>query len=195
MIYCRVSTKEQVDEGSSLATQEKLCNEYALKNGYEIVKIFIEQGESAKNANRTQLQEMLTFCSLKKNNVSFVIAYKIDRIARNIDDYRQIRLLLKKHDVEIKSTSEYFEDTPAGRFMENIIANVAQFDNDVRTERSVGGMREAMRDGRFVWGAPIGYDNVKIGGKSNIIPNNVACFVHKAFTEVAKNMQPVNEIR
>ena len=195
VIYCRVSTKEQVDEGGSLATQEKLCNEYALKNGYEIVKIFIEQGESAKNANRTQLQEMLTYCSLKKNNVSVVIAYKIDRIARNIDDYRQIRLLLKKHDVEIKSTSEYFEDTPAGRFMENIIANVAQFDNDVRTERSVGGMRDAMREGRFVWGAPIGYDNVKIGGKSNVVPNNMACFVQKAFTEVAKNMQPVNEIR
>jgi hypothetical protein len=79
--------------------------------------------------------------------------------------------------------------------MENIIANVAQFDNDVRTERSVGGMRDAVRDGRFVWGAPIGYDNVKIGGKSNIVPNSMAPFVQKAFEEVAKNMQPVNEIR
>ena len=195
VIYCRVSTKEQVDEGGSLATQEKICNEYALKNGYDIAMVFIEQGESAKNTNRTQLQEMLTYCALKKNNISVVIAYKIDRIARNIDDYRQIRLLLKKHGVEIKSTSEYFEDTPAGRFMENIIANVAQFDNDVRTERSVGGMRDAIREGRCVWGAPIGYANLKIGGKSNIVPDNMACFVQKAFTEVAKNMQPVNEIR
>lgn len=195
MIYCRVSTKEQVEEGNSLATQEKICSEYALKNGYEIAKVFIEQGESAKNANRTELQQMLTYCSLKKNLISAVIAYKVDRIARNIDDYRQIRLLLKKHGVEIKSTSEHFEDTPAGRFMENIIANVAQFDNDVRTERSVGGMRDAIKDGRFVWGAPVGYDNVKIGGKSNIAPNDMAIMVRKAFEKVAENLLPVNEVR
>jgi len=190
----RVSTKEQVDEGSSLATQEKICKEYAFKNGYEIIKVFIEQGESAKNANRTQLKEMLAYCTLKKNEVNAVIAYKIDRVARNIDDYRQIRLTLKVKGVEIKSTSEYFEDTPAGRFMENIIANVAQFDNDVRTERSVGGMREALREGRFVWQAPIGYSNMKIAGKTNLVPNNIAPFVQKAFEEVAKNMRPVSEI-
>ncbi len=62
---------------------------------------------------------------------------------------------------EIKSVTEYFEDTPAGRFMENIIANVGQFDNDVRTERCIGGMREAINEGRYVWMAPIGYKNVR----------------------------------
>jgi len=194
VIYCRVSTKEQVDEGGSLATQEKNCREYALKSGYDIASVFIEQGESAKTKDRTELTKLLTYCSSRKNGISAVIAYKVDRIARNIDDYRQIRLLLKKHGIEIKSTSEYFEDTPAGRFMENIIANVAQFDNDVRTERCVGGMKEAIREGRFVWGAPLGYSNIKIGGKSNIAPNDMASLVVQAFNEVAKNIQSVNEI-
>lgn len=195
VIYCRVSTKEQVDEGGSLATQEKICKEYALKSGYGIVHTFIEQGESAKNADRTQLKKLLSYCAIKKNNVGVVIAYKIDRIARNIDDYRQIRLSLKMQGIEIKSTSEYFEDTPAGRFMENIIANVAQFDNDVRTERSVGGMKDAIREGRFVWAAPVGYRNVKIGSKSNIAQTEMALLVRKAFEEVAKEMRPIEEIR
>jgi len=31
VIYCRVSTKEQADEGHSLETQERLCREYAGK--------------------------------------------------------------------------------------------------------------------------------------------------------------------
>lgn len=194
VIYCRVSTKEQVDEGGSLATQEKVCKEYALKNGYVIVETFIEEGESAKTAKRTELRRLLDYCTLRKNQVSAVIAYKIDRIARNIDDYRQIRLALKMKGVEIKSTSEFFEDTPAGRFMENIIANVAQFDNDVRTERSVGGMRDAIRDGRFTWGAPIGYTNVKVAGKATIAPSDTAPLVCKAFEEVAKNIKPVENI-
>ena len=50
--------------------------------------------------------------------------------------------------------------------LKNIIANVAQFDNDVRTERSVGGMKEAVREGRYVWPAPIGYKNIRSNGKA-----------------------------
>jgi len=194
VIYCRVSTKEQVEEGNSLATQERNCKDYALKNGYDVIATYIEQGESAKTADRTELQKMLSFCSVKKNGVSAVIAYKIDRISRNTDDYSQIRIFLKKYGVEIKSTSEFFEDTPAGRFMENIIANVAQFDNDVRAERSVGGMVDAIREGRYVWQAPYGYSNVKINGKSTIKQNKFAPFVKAAFEEVALGIHPVLEI-
>src|SRR5436309_3076270 len=103
VIYCRVSTKEQVDDGNSLATQQRLCTEYALKHGYEIVEKFIEEGESAKTQNRTQLQLLLTYCSNRKNNIEAVIAYKIDRISRNTDDYSQIRIILKRYGVHIRS--------------------------------------------------------------------------------------------
>ncbi len=195
VIYCRVSTKEQVDEGGSLASQERVCKEYALQNGYEIVEVFIELGESAKNKNRTQLKRLIDYCTNKKNSIQAVIAYKVDRVARNIDDYRYIRVLLKRYGVEIKSTSEYFEDTPAGRFMENIIANVAQFDNDVRTERSVGGMRDAMREGRYVWVAPFGYSNEKVAEKSTIVQNEFAPVIRKTFEQIAQNKESVDAIR
>ncbi|NNV53875.1 recombinase family protein [Limnovirga soli] len=195
VLYCRVSTKEQVEEGNSLASQEKNCREYAIKNGFEVIATFIEQGESAKTANRTELQKLLTFCAVRKNNIHAVIAYKIDRISRNTDDYSQIRILLKRYGVEIKSTSEFFENTPAGRFMENIIANVAQFDNDVRTERSVGGMKDAMREGRYVWQAPIGYSNVRIHGKATITQNTLAPVIRQCFEEIAKNTNTAEDVR
>ena len=195
VIYCRVSTKEQVEEGNSLITQENNCREYALKNGYDITEVFIEQGESAKTADRTELQKLLAFCAFKKNDVQAVIAYKIDRISRNTDDYSQIRILLKRHNVEIKSTSEYFENTPAGRFMENIMANVAQFDNDVRTERSVGGMVTAMREGRYVWNAPVGYVNQKVNGKTTIVLSEKASLVRMVFEAVANRIDSVDDIR
>jgi DNA invertase Pin-like site-specific DNA recombinase len=194
VIYCRVSTKEQVEEGNSLATQERNCREYANKNSYDIAQVFIEEGESAKTAERTELQKLLRFCSDKKQQIKAVIIYKIDRLSRNTDDYSQLRLLLKRYGVEIKSTSEYFENTPAGRFMENIIANVAQFDNDVRTERSVGGMREAVKNGRYVWMAPIGYNNQKVDGKANIVQNDKAPLVKLAFEMMADRKYSVNII-
>lgn len=195
VIYCRVSTKEQVEEGNSLVTQERNCREYAIKNGYEIASVFVEQGESAKTADRTELQKLFAYCANKKNEIKAIIAYKIDRISRNTDDYSQIRILLKRYGVEIKSTSEYFENTPAGRFMENIIANVAQFDNDVRAERSVGGMVQALREGRYVWMAPIGYSNSKVGGKTNLVQNEFAPLIKLAFEEIANRLYSVDEVR
>jgi len=195
VIYCRVSTKEQVEEGNSLVTQEKNCRDYAKKNGYEVAEVFIELGESAKTADRTELQKLFVYCSNKKNSISAVIAYKIDRISRNTDDYSQIRILLKRYGVEIKSTSEYFENTPAGRFMENIIANVAQFDNDVRTERSIGGMKQAVSEGRYVWMAPLGYSNVKVNGKSTIAPNEYAETVKLIFEQIASKQMTAEGVR
>ena len=194
VIYCRVSTKEQVEEGNSLKTQERICYEFAIKHGYEVAEVFIEEGESAKTADRTELQKLLRFCSDKKQHINAVIIYKIDRLSRNTDDYSQIRLLLKRYGIEIKSTSEFFENTPAGRFMENIIANVAQFDNDVRTERSVGGMKDAVREGRYVWQAPVGYKNIKVNGKASIGLSDEAPLVKKLFEMMADRNQSVNQI-
>lgn len=184
-----------MEEGNSLITQERNCREYANKHEFNVVEIFIERGESAKTAERTELQKLLNYCAVKSHGVAVVIIYKIDRLSRNTDDYSQLRILLRSYGVEIRSTSEFFENTPAGRFMENIIANVAQFDNDVRTERSVGGMKQAVLEGRYVWSAPIGYSNSKVLNKSNIVPNEKAPLVLQAFTEVAEGIFSIEEVR
>lgn len=195
VIYCRVSSKEQADEGNSLVSQERICREYAAKEGYDLVGVYIEKGESAKTAKRKELQRLLAFCTSKKGNVHAVIAYKVDRISRNIADYSYIRVKLKKYGVEIRSVTEYFEDTPAGRFMENIIANVGQFDNDVRAERCMGGMREAMIEGRYVWKAPAGYLNKKVNGKSTIVQTEQAALIKETFELLAENTLSTEQVR
>lgn len=195
VIYCRVSTKEQVEEGNSLITQEKICIEYAAKNGYQVEKIFIEQGESAKTVDRPQLQEMLSYCSMKKNSIKAIITYKIDRISRNTDDYSKIRILLKKIGVELKSTTEFFENNPVGRFLENTMASIAELDNSIRAERCSNGMREAVREGRYVWMAPVGYQNVKVHGKSTIAPSSMAPIILATFKMIADGIYPAEEVR
>ncbi len=196
VIYVRVSTKEQVDEGNSLSTQEKICKEYCLKNDYEIAEIFIEQGESAKTADRTELQKLLNYCANKKNGIRAVIIYKLDRLSRRVDDYSYLRILLKKYGVEIKSTSEFFGDNPAGRFMENTMANIAQFDNDIRSERCAGGMKDAMRDGRYVWMATVGYKNTTIAGRATIVQDEImAPLIQKTFELISLDTYPTEEIR
>lgn len=194
VIYCRVSTDEQV-KGYSLTTQEALCREYVKNQGLELVEVFIEKGESAKTVSRTEFNRMISFCNQKKNNISYIVAYKLDRIARNRDDYRELARMRRTAGVQFKYVTEFFDNTPAGRFMEDMFANMAHFDNDVRTERSVNGMKEAVRQGRYVWGAPLGYSNVRIEGKSNIAPNKIAPLIKKAFELIELQTHSTNQIR
>ena len=59
IIYCRVSTKEQAEKGYSLEGQEKDCRQFALNQGLNGVKVFVERGESAKTQDRTQLKNLI----------------------------------------------------------------------------------------------------------------------------------------
>lgn len=194
VIYCRVSSEEQV-KGYSLTIQEKLCREFVSAHGFELVEVFIEKGESAKTLDRTELNRMWEFCKQKKNDIEFIVAYKVDRIARNRHDYRELDIKRLKYGLRFRYVSEQFDDSPAGRFMEDMFANMAHFDNDVRTERAMSGMREAMRQGRYVWHAPIGYINTKIDGKANIIQTNLAPLILEAFKEIETGLYSTDEVR
>ena len=81
VIYIRVSTKEQT-ENLSLATQLKACEEYCARQSFEVVARFREEGESAKTADRTELQKLLNFCRTNKGRVQFVGVFNLTRFAR-----------------------------------------------------------------------------------------------------------------
>ena len=172
VVYVRVSTKEQAEEGNSLLTQQHLCKDYASKYDYEIIKEFIEEGESAKTADRTQLKALRKYCTEHKKKVDALIIYKIDRLSRNTFDYATLRLFFTQLGIKIVSVTENIEDTPVGRFVENTLAGVSQLDNDVRAERSKNGMIDAVKAGRYPWRAPLGYINTRVNGQRNIAPSS-----------------------
>jgi DNA invertase Pin-like site-specific DNA recombinase len=82
VIYVRVSTKEQA-ENLSLPTQLCACEEYCRRQGYDVLERFHEEGESAKSTDRSQPQNLLTFCRLNKGRVHFVVVFNLTRFARD----------------------------------------------------------------------------------------------------------------
>jgi DNA invertase Pin-like site-specific DNA recombinase len=184
IIYCRVSSTEQV-ENTSLESQERYCMEYAKRESIEILKVFVEKGESAKTADRTEFKNAIGFCANKKNKVNHFIVYKLDRFARNQTDHVSVQVILKKLGVALRSATERIDETPMGRVTEGILSVFAEFDNNVRTERSKGGMMEKIKMGVWVWQAPLGYYRPYQG--SNIAPEaTTALFIGMIFEEYAK---------
>ena len=156
IIYCRVSSKEQI-EGTSLETQEQACREYARSKNIKILKIFVERGESAKFADRTQLLELIDFSKENKGKINVLLVWKVDRFSRNVGDHFNIKAVLMKYGVRIVSVTEPIDSNPEGKLMETILAGFAQFDNDIRAMRTVQGMRRKLQEGIFPWKSPMGY--------------------------------------
>lgn len=170
VIYCRVSSKEQV-EGTSLESQEAACSDYARRNGIEVAKVFIERGESAKFADRTQLLELLEFCRDRQRELRVLLVWKIDRLARNVGDHFNIKANLLKQNIRVVSVTEPIDANPEGKLLETILAGFAQFDNDLRAARTVQGMRKKIQDGIFPWKPPLGYRTPTLAGTKKTQPD------------------------
>lgn len=82
VIYTRVSGKEQ-EEGYSLDTQKRECEEFAEKNGLNILGYFGGTYESAKNDERKEFNKMLQSIKRSKQKVSYIIVYMLDRFSRS----------------------------------------------------------------------------------------------------------------
>ena len=185
VIYVRVSTKEQT-ENLSLPTQLRACEEYCRRQGYEILERFHEEGESAKSADRSQLQNLPTYCRLNKGRVHFVVVFNLTRFARDKYDHFALRSHLQSLGISLRSATEPIDDTSTGKLMEGVLAAFAQFDNDCRSDRTRAGMKAALELGRWVFLAPIGYLNApRATSKSLMADPERAPLVRRAFEEYA----------
>jgi len=185
VIYIRVSTKEQT-ENLSLPTQLRACEDYCHREGLDVLARFKEEGESAKTADRTELQKLLTFCRTNKGRVHFVVVFNLTRFARDKYDHFALRSLLQSLGISLRSATEPIDDTSTGKLMEGVLAAFAQFDNDVRSDRTCAGMKAALEIGRWVFLAPIGYINApRSMGKSLLHDPGRAPIIRKAFEDYA----------
>jgi site-specific DNA recombinase len=185
VIYVRVSTKEQT-ENLSLPTQLRACEEYCRRQGYDILERFHEEGESAKSTDRSQLQNLLTYCRLNKGRVHFLVVFNLTRFARDKYDHFALRSHLQSLGISLRSATEPIDDTSTGKLMEGVLAAFAQFDNDVRSDRTRAGMRAALELGRWTFLAPIGYLNApRSMGKSLVHDPERAPLVRRAFEDYA----------
>lgn len=156
--YFRVSSNEQV-LGFSLDNQEKFCREFSEREGYKVFGIFREEGESAKNTNRTQLQLMMRYCEKHRKQIARVVIYKVDRMSRVVGDYFALKVFFNKLGISVVSATEKLEDTPGGKFYETLLSAAAEFDNNVRSQRTIEGMRARFLKGAWSGKAPWGYMN------------------------------------
>jgi len=190
VIYCRVSDVRQVDN-MSLGSQERLCREYVERQGWAVGKLFVEKGESASTANRTELTELLHHCITHQQQIVAVVVYAVDRFARDLHDYLVLRRSLAELGIVLRAVTQPFDESPAGSLTEQLLAAFAEFDNGLRRQRTQEGMRAALKAGRWTFRAPMGYQNVD---KQMVIDPQISPLVKRAFEMVGREGRSLFEV-
>ena len=112
---------------------------------------------------------MMRFCEKNRKQVGRIVFYSVSRMSRDVADYQILRKLFEKRGISIVSVTEAFDGSPAGKLQETILSAFAQFDNDVRSVRTIEGMRARLQKGLWSTIAPWGYRNDKDAFMTKII--------------------------
>lgn len=142
VIYARVSTKEQQDEGYSIPAQLKAIRGFCAEQGLTPVAEFVE-AESAGRAGRKQFEAMLRFL-VAHPDTRVVVAHKLDRLYRNFAD----QLALEEG---LGARARYvmgdMPDTPQGELLRDVQLSVAKYYLGNLSEEVRKGMAEKVSEG------------------------------------------------
>lgn len=178
-LYSRVSTEEQSREGYSIPAQKDRLTAYVHSQEWDIVDYYVDEGYSAKDTNRPDLQRLIE--DVKQRKVDVVLVHKLDRFTRSVKDLYALLDDFEKYKCGFRSAQEQFDTTtPMGRAMMGMLGIFAQWEREVIAERVYIGMEQKHLSGKRNGAiAPIGYDLVD--GK--LVINPVAAdFVRKLFS-------------
>ncbi|MBU4070032.1 MAG: recombinase family protein [Nanoarchaeota archaeon] len=175
-IYVRVSTQDQAQHGYSLKAQQEALENYSKALGYEIFKIYKDEGKSAKNMNRPQMIKMLEDAESKKFSAIFI--YKLDRFSRSVVDAILTIDKLKKWGIDFVSMQDKIETASAtGKLMFHMISAFAEFERNMIGDRTKFGMERKVKEGGFITKAPKGYKLVD----KQLVPNEDSENLSKIF--------------
>lgn len=162
--YVRVSTKMQVEEGFSLANQQREIEEYAEGNKMKLVKIYVDAGKSGKNiTGRPQFMEMLQAIQ-NGADVDYVIINTLTRFGRNAADSTNALQIFDDYNVNLYCIQEHLDSFGIGKTIIQISSAFAEMERENIRETTRAGRYQKARMG--LWNgaqAPFGY-RIERGG-------------------------------
>jgi site-specific DNA recombinase len=147
LIYCRVSTRKQEENGASLDTQERACRDHAEAQGYVVGPIFRDVYSGAELFDRPQLNAMRTEARTRAHEA--VIVYAIDRLTRAQGLTAYLVSEFERSGVELLSVTDPLEATREGKLILGIKEYVAEVEREKIRERSLRGKRGRLQAGKL----------------------------------------------
>ena len=155
--YCRVSTEKEA-QIDSLEKQIEFFNEFTKKNGYELYKLYADEGISGKQIkHRKQFQQMMIDAKAKKFDK--VVVKDVSRFARNTVDLLQSVRELKSYGVQVDFLNNGEVMEGGSEFILTILGAMAQQESANMSKRVKFGKDITAQKGR-VPNLVFGYEKI-----------------------------------
>lgn len=159
VIYCRVSSVRQANEGDGLAGQERTCRNYADARGYVVASVFRDgiTGGTDKRPGFVELLAFLDAWSAGRGVELVVIVDDLKRFAREVEVHFDLKYEIVRRGARMESPHFRFEDTPEGKFVETVIAAQAELERNQNKRQVLSRMRARLEQGYWTFPPPPGY--------------------------------------
>ncbi len=196
VIYTRVSTQEQKEKGYSLRDQEARLRGYCEQKDITVVEHYQDNASGTK-FERPGFQSMMSYLRCNKTNIDLVLVTKWDRFGRNLEQSLKYHAEIKNLGIQLYVLELPTDSSiPENMLVDVILQVLPEIDNIRRNKTTRQGIRRALKEGRWVNNAPLGYKNSRDQfNKPTLEFSDKAELVKEAFTMYAKGDSSAEEIR
>lgn len=185
LIYCRVSSAQQADDGTSLDTQEARCRAYCAEHGYQVIGVHSDTHTGIEYRQRPGLSALRE--QVRAGIAGVVVCYAVDRLSRN-----QAHLYIVAEEIEdaggrLEFVTESFEDSAVGRFMRSVQSFFAEIEHEKIKERTTRGKLARAHAGRPMVGPKprYGYAWADDGKTRLVVNEDEAAVVRRIYAAYA----------
>lgn len=149
-IYTRVSTEMQV-EGYSLDAQKVEILKEVRRHDMVVAGEYTDEGRSGKSiVGRDGFQQMLDDIVARKDDVSFVLVYKLSRFGRNVADILGTLKTMIFYGVHLICVADNIDSSlESGRLIISVLGAVAEIERENILSQTMAGRKEKARQGLF----------------------------------------------
>ena len=148
-LYARVSGDRQ-DVDLSVAAQLRALRDYAERNGYVVVREYVDEAESGRDTDRPEFNKMIDEARSPKAAFREILVWKFSRFTRKREHAVAYKAMLRRRGVRVVSITEHADDSPSGKLLEAIIESLDEFYSENLATEVRRGMREAASHGFWV---------------------------------------------
>lgn len=161
IIYLRVSTARQAEEGLGLDVQEAACRKWAREHGHRIAAVLADEGLSGSNGIETRAALAEALHLLKDRIAGGLVVYRLDRLARDLVLQEQLLAEVRRMGAEPFTTSAaeagYLADDPGDpsrRLIRQVLGAVNEYERAMIALRLRSGRAAKASKGGFAYGSP-----------------------------------------
>ena len=157
-----MSTGKQAEKDLSIPDQEKQLRAYCEKKGWEVYRVYTEDGASGRDDHRRVFKEMIAVARSKERPFDTILTLTTSRFFRNATQARVWKHELKKKGIRVIATHQETADDPMGMVVEGIFELMDQFESDMNGFHTLRAMKENARQGYYNGSQPrFGFKAVK----------------------------------